>query len=44
MTNGLSLNHGKSLQIYMYFCLKRQAKNDFMKDVKSTVVLCICYI
>ena len=24
-----------------FFCVKRQAKNDFLKDVKSTVVLFI---
>ena len=37
MTNGFALNHDKSLQIY-FFCLKRQAKNEFLKDVKSSVV------
>ena len=37
MTNGFALNHDKSLQIY-FFCVKRQAKNDFLKDVESTVV------
>ena len=37
MTNGFALNHGKGLQIY-FFCLKRRAKNDFLKDVESTVV------
>ena len=36
MTNSFALNHDKSLQIY-FFCVKRQAKNDFLKDVKSTV-------
>ena len=36
MTNGFGLNHDKSLQIY-FFCVKGQAKNDFLKDVKSTV-------
>ena len=35
MTNGFALNHDKNLQIY--FCVKRQAKNDFLKDVESTV-------
>ena len=35
MTNGFVLNRDKSLQIY--FCVKRQAKNDFLKDVESTV-------
>ena len=34
MTNGFALNHDKNLQIY-YFCVKRQAKNDFLKDVES---------
>ena len=37
MTNGFALNHDKNLQIY-FFCVKRQAKNDFLKDVESTVV------
>ena len=36
MTNGFALNHDKSLQIY-FFCVKRQAKNDFLKDIESTV-------
>ena len=36
MTNSFALNHGKKLQIY-FFCLKRRAKNDFLKDVESTV-------
>ena len=35
MTNGFALNHDKSLQIY--FCVKLQAKNYFLKDVESTV-------
>ena len=35
MTNGFALNHDKSLQIY--FCVKCQATNDFLKDVESTV-------
>ena len=35
-TNGFALNHDKNLQIY-FFCVKRQAKNDFLKDVESTV-------
>ena len=30
----------KSLQIY-FFCVKRQAKNDILKDVESTVDYCI---
>ena len=38
MTNGFALNHDKSLQIYVY-CVKRRAKNDFLKDVESTVRL-----
>ena len=36
MTNGFALNHDKSLQIY-FFCVKCQAKNDFLKDGESTV-------
>ena len=36
MTNGFALNHDKSLQIY-FFYIMRQAKNDFLKDVESTV-------
>ena len=36
MTNGFALNHDKSLQIY-FFCVQRQAKNDFPKDVERTV-------
>ena len=37
MTNDFALNHDKSFQTY--FCKKRHAKkNDFMKDVKSTVI------
>ena len=35
-TNGLTLSHNKSLQIYV-FCVKRKAKNDFPKDVERTV-------
>ena len=38
-TNGFVLNHDKSLKIY-FFCVKHQAKNDFLKDVESTVVYC----
>ena len=38
MTNDFALNHDKNLQIYFY-CVKRQAKNDFLKDVENTVVL-----
>ena len=37
MTNGFALNHDKSLQIYL-FCVQRQAKNDFPKDVERTVM------
>ena len=37
MTNGFGLNHDKSLQIY-FFCVKGQAKNNFLKDVESIVV------
>ena len=37
MTNGFALNHDRSLQIY-FFCVQRQAKNDFPKDVERTVV------
>ena len=36
MTNGFALNQDKRLQIYFY-CVKRQAKNDFLKDVESAV-------
>ena len=36
MTNGFALNHDKSLQIY-FFCVKHQAKNDFLKYVESTM-------
>ena len=34
-----ALNHDKSLQIY-FFCVKRQAKIDFLKDVGSAVNSC----
>ena len=37
MTNGFALNNYKSLQIY-FLCVKRQAKNNLLKDVESTVV------
>ena len=37
MTNGFALNHDKSLQIN-FICEKHQAKNDFLKNVESTVV------
>ena len=36
-TNGFALNHNKILHIY-FFCVKRQAKNNFLEDVESTVV------
>ena len=36
-TNSFALNHDKSLQIHC-FCVKRQTKIDFLKDVESTVV------
>ena len=37
MTSGFALlNYDKSLQIY-FFCVKRQAKIDFLIDVESTV-------
>ena len=36
MTNGFVLNNDKSLKIYL-FCVKHQAKNDFQKDVESTL-------
>ena len=36
MKNGFALNHDKSFQIY-FFCVKRQAKHDFLKDVGSIV-------
>ena len=36
-TNSFALNHDKNLQIY-FFCVKRQAKNAFLKDVESTVM------
>ena len=32
----MALNHDKNLQIY-FFCVKRQANNDFLKDVERTV-------
>ena len=41
MPNGFALSYDKSLQIYV-FCVKRQAKNDFLKDVESTVVVYVC--
>ena len=36
MTNVFALNHDKSLQIY--FCVKRQAENDFLKAVENRIV------
>ena len=41
MTNGFALNHDKSLQIN-FICVKHQAKNDFLKDVESTVITALC--
>ena len=43
MTNGFALNHYKSLKIH-FFCVKCQAKNNFLKDVESTVANEICFI
>ena len=37
MANGFALNHVKSLHIY-FFWVKHIAKNDFLRDVESTVV------
>ena len=34
-TNGFTLNHDKTLQ--MYFCVKRLAINDFLKDFESAI-------
>ena len=36
MTNGFASYHDKNLSIYS-FCVKLQAKNDFLKDVENTV-------
>ena len=36
-TNGFALTQEKSLQIY-FFCVKHQAKHDFLKYIKSRVV------
>ena len=33
MTNAFALNHDKSLPAF-FFCVKCQAKNDFLKDVE----------
>ena len=43
MTNAFALKHDKSLQIY-FFPVKRQAKNNFLKNVESTVtnITCTC--
>ena len=41
MKNGFAFNHDKSLQIY-FFCVKRQARNNFLKDVESTVMVQEC--
>ena len=35
-TNGFALKYDKSLKIY-FFCVKRQAKNNFLEDVESIV-------
>ena len=43
MANGFALNHDKSLQIYL-FCVKHQAKNNFLKDVESTVSISTHYL
>ena len=37
-TNGFASNRDKSLHIY-FFCVKRQAKNDFLKDVEKPFFL-----
>ena len=37
-TSLLYINYDKGLQIY-FSCVKRQAKNDFLKDVERTVVI-----
>ena len=37
MTNGFALNQDISLQMY-FFCVKHQAKNDFLKDAESTII------
>ena len=37
--HGFALNHDKSLQIN-FICVKHRAKNDFQKDVESTVAYC----
>ena len=39
-TNGFALNQDKILQIY-FFCVKHQAKNDFLKYVESIVDLAV---
>ena len=36
MTDGFALNNDKSVQI-CYFCVKRQVKIDFLKDVEITI-------
>ena len=43
MKIGFAFNLGKSLQIY-FFCAKRQAKINFLKDVKSTVGHSLLYL
>ena len=42
MTNGFAVNCDKSLQIYYFSSVKRQAKNDSVKDVEGTVVNYYC--
>ena len=43
MTNRFAFNNDKSLQIY-FFRVTHQAKNDFLKDVESTVVFIIILV
>ena len=38
-----ALNHAKSLQIY-FFCVKRQVKNDFLKNVERRVTSVGCAV
>ena len=37
MTNSFASSHDKHMQIY-FFCIKRQANNDFLKEVESTAL------
>ena len=39
MTKGFALNHDKSLQMYFFYVKCQPKKNDFLKDVLSTVGL-----